>query len=173
VTPDTAFPIAKNKDAFISVGLAKIKGAKRVIRKRITALKPYAGGNDALWKLHRLDIADKHKLLLIVGDEYTSVVIDPASWMRQHLGPDNFPDDLTMPIGIRPADRQFPLEDGDVLFRSSQGSSPKQELHDDPKFTFDVAFGEGEIIEGEPLLPTLVQFTDVVEAIVRDLRRFT
>src|SRR5207248_1202546 len=36
-------------------------------------IKPYDGGNEAIWPIHRLDIADKHRLLIPVVD-YASIV---------------------------------------------------------------------------------------------------
>jgi hypothetical protein len=36
----------------------------------------------------------------------------------------------------------------------------------DPHFTFGVAFGEGEIVEGEPLVPTLHQLAQFVEGFI-------
>ena len=35
-----------------------------------------------------------------------------------------------------------------------------------PQITFEVAFGEGEILKGEPILTTLNQFANVVDGIV-------
>jgi hypothetical protein len=34
------------------------------------------------------------------------------------------------------------------------------------KFTFGVAFGEGEVVQGEPLIPTLHQLVNLVEGLV-------
>jgi hypothetical protein len=64
----TRFPIRETKDALI----AAIKGAKiyqaseKVSNFIVNVIKPYLGGNDAIWTLHRLNILDKHRLLLPV-----------------------------------------------------------------------------------------------------------
>ena len=36
----------------------------------IDALKPYRGGHDVLWRIHRLDNVDKHRVLLTVGSNF-------------------------------------------------------------------------------------------------------
>lgn len=40
----------------------------------------------------------------------------------------------------------------------------------DPKFTIYVAFGEGQIIDGEPILPMLTKFGHLVESAVKPFR---
>lgn len=42
------------------------------IRQRVHDLKPYRGGNEMLFLLHELDLIDKHKLLVPIGD-YTKI----------------------------------------------------------------------------------------------------
>jgi hypothetical protein len=59
----------------------------------------------------------------------------------------------------------FPLKNGDVFF--AQPLNRK----DDPKFTFDVAFNEPEILQGEAIFPTVQQFVDLVERIVQTLSK--
>jgi hypothetical protein len=66
-------------------------------------------------------------------------------------------------IPIKPADRAYPLQGGTELF-----SCPTDFLHvsNEPKFTFEVAFGEGQIVDGKPVLPTLQQLVGFVERVV-------
>ncbi len=42
----------------------------------------------------------------------------------------------------------------------------------EPSFTFDVAFGEGVIVRGEPIFPTLSELIEGVEKAVMPLFRF-
>ena len=44
----------------------------------IDAIKPYKGGNDTLWQLHRLNVVDKHRLLVTVGSSFQSLDIGPT-----------------------------------------------------------------------------------------------
>ena len=62
-TSKTAFPISNTAKQFRSRGLRKVKGASDRSIRLVEALKPYQGGNDALWWLHKLSIEDKHHLL--------------------------------------------------------------------------------------------------------------
>ena len=70
-----------------------------------------------------------------------------------------------MLIGLNPADRLYPLSDGEVLFtikkeaRNNGGMIPTE-------FTFELCFGEGEVIEGEPLIQSLQKLMDLTIGIV-------
>lgn len=175
IKPNTGFPVFKNAVAFANAFKSgvpgQIKGAPKMAVDLIKRAKPYKGGEGAFWRLHQLDIADKHKLLVPVGAAYESLILDFARAF------DNMPDlppelvvppEISMPIGIRPADRQFPLEDGAELFRvpaPTRGDVASQ-MYDNPKFTFAVALGKGEVVEGEPLLETLHELVQFVEGFV-------
>ena len=67
VTPDTAFYIAKSADAFRSGYNGKIQGTPKCAVDLIKKAEPYQGADNPFWRLHQLDIADKHKLLVPVG----------------------------------------------------------------------------------------------------------
>jgi hypothetical protein len=54
------FPLGKDKDTFEKQSQAKLRGIDAVAVKIIEGFKPYQGGNNLLWGLHRLSIADKH-----------------------------------------------------------------------------------------------------------------
>ena len=63
------FPVYETKEKLeIALAGAKIDGSANVgLFKFITGeIKPYSGGNYAVWSVHRLDIRDKHRLLLPV-----------------------------------------------------------------------------------------------------------
>jgi hypothetical protein len=63
---------------------------------------------------------------------------------------------------LKPADRMFPLKQGDELFIDL----PDAEVNPQMQFRFEVAFGEPQIIEGEPLIETLKQMADFVYNVV-------
>jgi hypothetical protein len=66
---DAYFPITKSETAFRVPGSRSATfflGLPPAERSRLEALKPYQGGNDDLWSLHRLDIMRKHRRLLTV-----------------------------------------------------------------------------------------------------------
>src|ERR1700733_5044928 len=42
----------------------KVEGMRKEPQDAIRDIHPYRGGNDTLWRLHRLDVIDKHKMML-------------------------------------------------------------------------------------------------------------
>jgi hypothetical protein len=171
VKPNTGFPVFKDATAFTNAFKSgtpgQIKGAPQAAVDLIKKAKPYNGGNEALWRLHRLDIADKHKLLIPVGMAYQSVILDMARSFDDLDVPSSLRSglqDLSAPISIPVADRQYPLKDGAILFKVAGGSSSK--VYENTQFAFEVAFGEGEVVEGEPVFPTLSQLGQFVEGFV-------
>jgi hypothetical protein len=61
------FPIKKSKEEFErpeSTAQKFLKALPEVDRRLMKDLKPYQGGNDALWALHHLDVVRKHRRLL-------------------------------------------------------------------------------------------------------------
>lgn len=68
------FPVYPTKDALEaairSVGIDESSG--RVLDVMLTEIKPYERGNYAIWPIHRLNIRDKHRLL-IPAILYTSI----------------------------------------------------------------------------------------------------
>ena len=67
---------------------------------------------------------------------------------------------------VKPADRMFPLKAGDELFIDA----PNVKVNEKMQFVFEVAFGEPQIVEGEPLLKTLHEFTNLVDGIITSFR---
>ena len=66
---------------------------------------------------------------------------------------------FTVPGGIGK-----PLKNGDIIF------TREPDMKYEPELTFDVAFTEPEIIEGYPLLPTVVQMADHISQNIVQLR---
>ena len=168
-TRHTAFPISDSANEFETGGLGRLKGASEEAMAVLKKVKPYRGGNDALWRLHRLSIVDKHHEFITVGLAHEDVIIDFGAQMREtamRLGADWAKDTPSMEIGIRPANRQYPLIDGTPLYRISAGVD-LTEADMNPKFTLQVAFGQGEVVQGEPVFPALQQLIGSVEETVK------
>jgi hypothetical protein len=154
------FVIRESKDEFEKALPGNIKGASADARQIIEDLKPYKGGNEAFYILHQLDITDKHKAIIPVGAAQRSVTIDLSEGLRQAF-PDRHGGLAPMFIDLRPSVRCFPLQDGATVF-----STPiDDKLHDDIKVTVEIAFGEGQILQGEPIDPTLAQMINFVESV--------
>lgn len=156
------YPVADSATEYPSLRNRKVKGARQDALDAIDATKPYKGGNDTLWRLHKLNNVDKHRLLITVGSNFRSADIGTvmtAQWKKA------FPDKPAPAISlfVNVADRMFPLKVGNELFIDSI----ENEVHEKMQFRFDVAFGELGVMEGEPILETLQQMADLVDGIVR------
>jgi hypothetical protein len=173
VTPDTAFYIAKSADAFKSGYNGKIQGTPKCAVDLIKKAKPYQGANNPFWRLHQLDIEDKHKLLVPIGvvhnkiittlrlDDFSTIDHDPTTIIGNEL--------VTPPHGISMVGPSFPLEDGAEIYRvpPSLRSDPRAQMHVYPKLVIEIAFGEVEVVEGEPIIPTLGGLIKFVEGFVK------
>jgi hypothetical protein len=159
---DTGFPICQSPNDFKATGLAKVEGASEESLDVIRRAKPYKGGNDSLWRLHHLDRFDKHRLLAVVGAAHQYTSIDMSGFMRQE-----FPELTDLPemrIGINPADKLFPLEDGEVLYETDA------EAKENPEHALFVAFGQGEIAESEPIMESVAEMLQSVESVLEAFR---
>jgi hypothetical protein len=161
----TSFLITNSAKDFKSSLPGKIEGMRQDAIDAIRALEPYKGGKgEDLWVLHRLNNIDKHRLIVTVGSSFQS--FDIGSYMTQRMVkafPDRFPGGLPhMELFIRPADTLFPLKTGDELFIDA----PDAEANEKMNFRFNIAVNEPGVIEGKPLLETLVEFSNRVSGIV-------
>lgn len=64
------FPIADSFTKYEAIKIGKVKGMRPEAVGAIDALKPYRTGNDALWRIHQLDIIDKHRTLFTVAQDF-------------------------------------------------------------------------------------------------------
>lgn len=151
-----SYPVCAGSKEFDLVG-KQLRKRDRISADALTAIRstrPYKGGNDALLRLHRLDIADKHREIFLVGAAFRSLHL-PAfkipGYPERHLP---LMAKAFRQFAFRPADRNFPLEVGDVLFREP----PDFGAYNPPGFNFEVAFGEGEVVQGESVLECLNHF---------------
>ena len=162
------FPIGDSKVAFETTLPKKTKGASADAQRIIKELKPYKGGDEAFYRLHQLDILDKHKAIIPVGAAHRNlgIALNPAKMFPDLPGVESL---ATQMLFLRPADRQFPLEDGAIVFSASSGEGTP--FDDEIRVTVEIAFGEGQILEGEPLDPALTQIIEFVQGIVEIIER--
>jgi hypothetical protein len=173
VGEQNGFPIFKSAKAFKSGHAAKVNGAPKAAVDLIKHAKPYQGENNPFWRLHQLDIADKHKLLVPVGmvHEHTVNTYTLADVFNA------YPDATTInlseipsaeSIGIVAPKPTFPLEDGAEIYRipATLREDPIAQMNVNPEFEFEVAFGEVEVVKGQPLIPTLLQLIQFVDRFI-------
>ncbi|MFF6873583.1 hypothetical protein [Streptomyces sp. NPDC012450] len=156
---DTGFPIAKSETAFSEICKKYLKGASPAAVTAIQSLRPFLGGDDRFWKLHRLDIADKHHLLLTAGAAHRSVNVSFG-----------LPGAGEVRLGLLP-ERTYPLQDGTEIYRVMKAAreSAAQGVGGEPSFSFEVAFGDDAVVSGEPVMPTIGDLVDGVESAVGSL----
>ncbi len=154
-----------------SVVGGKVGGASNKVRQALCAVEPYLGGSGQyVWAVDYLDIVDKHRLVLTVGASYSGVTFDMSVLTRQILAgmtdPPFKPEEIpSMPVTLRRAER-YPLGAGTELFAAPTGVF---EQYQQAKFTLDVALGEPQILEGEPVVPALRQLVDQLESLIKAL----
>ena len=166
-TRSTCFPIRKDNQGIDDAINQALDGANDRAKSLVRRLKPYQGSNDLLWKLHSLDIVDKHRLLIGVGSAYKNVVIQmkmDVPWQDEPV--------VMPPFALNPADRLFPLDDRNELFRIKAQARESGPNMLDPKFTFEIAFGDGEAVLGEPMVPTLRSIHSYVDRVVKLFVRY-
>jgi hypothetical protein len=166
-----SFPILKDVANYRANSRKRIRGMRQDAIQAIDTLKPYKGGNETLWNLHRLNNVDKHRLLITVGTAYNSVDIGStlSRRMSEHLAsagfdyPEEFP---VLSFFVKPADRMFPLKAGDELLIDAPGEPFDPLL----RFRFDIAFGEPQTSTGEPVLETLKHMAQEIDDIILGFR---
>lgn len=165
----SGFPISNTADEFRTGGIQRIEGASERAKRLVGALKPYKGGNEPLWWLHRLNIEDKHHLLVPVGAANRQIGMQlsmPVPWSDT---PSVFP------MGFTVQEPTFPLKDGSELFRvaaAARRAEVEAQIQYDYKFSFQIAFGKADILQGEPIFPTLSLLADTVECVIDTFERW-
>jgi hypothetical protein len=171
-SPDerTYFPISEDFPKHMAKQSGVVQNFGSAAAQIWDGVKPYKGGNDDLWLLNKLNNIQKHRPLLTVGAAYRAADIGPIisasleAAFRQ-IPSDKLPAGFKIPainLNLKPADRMCPLKAGDVLFTDT----PDAEIHKNMKFTFEVAFGEAQVAEGDPVLETLHKLVQLVDGIV-------
>lgn len=162
------FPIADSVEEFDGKKSGKMKGARQETLEAISALKPYKGGNDALWMLYRLNNIEKHRLLLTVGSKAAGVDINMfhAHHFRETIHPKFRPLlEKAKPLFLLPQDDGFPLQPGFELFHGAPGDGVIPPM----QFKFSAALNEPGIVAGEPLTQAVEKMATTVEGVVSTL----
>jgi hypothetical protein len=158
------FPIGDDAKDYADKRRRWTKGMRPDALAAIDSLKPYKGGNDTLWRLHRLDNVDKHRLVITIGSAYRSVNIGAVtSRLFRKLSPDTAQSIPEFSAFFRPADRLFPLTVGTRVFGGAI-----DEPCDKVEFRFELAIGEPGVVNGEPLLETLSQMISAADKVLKD-----
>lgn len=169
-TRNTGFPVFASFAIYKAQAAAKVQGMRRDAVEAIEAIKPYKGGNDALWRLQILNNIGKHRLLNTVGLVYRFQEVTPSVleylrkiWSSRPSWPSPDSPDAARLFDIDR--RHSPLMPGDVVFTDS----PNADVTEHKTFQFDVTFQEA--FAGRlPITETLAEILNVVDDIVLSFR---
>ena len=152
------FPILDNLAQYERDKGRKTEGLEQVAKDLIDTIKPYREGNEILWKIHKLNNIDKHRLLVTVGSSFGSLDLGAhmIASMREAFPEQNIP---SVSAFFKPEDNLFPLKVGDELLIDGPNAKPNPEM----KFKFEILLNEADIVEGEPLTEALQSMIDEVE----------
>lgn len=143
----------------------KLRGASPALIEAVNTLQPHEGGNgEWVWALDRLDVIDKHRLLLTIrtGQSVNALIPHPGlKAALAQLGP-----------GAVEAMRSLyligtdPVQDGDVVF-----SIAPEDVEDDDEFRLRlyVELDEPASLRHKPVAPTLTALADEVEGLLERL----
>lgn len=152
----TAFPICETPQQYASaLGRGELKRMRMGAEKVLCAVQPYNTLDQNLWLLHRLDIVDKHRLLLAVVSSMDSFGVQFATGHTISFGRDRF----------------VPLKVGDEV-TNLPTSTYERQADEDFKLGLDITFGESEVAEGELVLDTAKKLLDLVDGIVGSFEPF-
>jgi hypothetical protein len=151
----THFPIFRSLHDMIDPidGLESKKWLSKNERSTIEALRPYKGGDDTIWPLHRLDILRKHERLIYVR---------PIIGFRWTVRRDEAGTDIM--IEGRELER---LENKTILFRYQTASEILSAAQGETRIAAHVAFGEFALgIPDQELVTVLIKFRDRIAEII-------
>jgi hypothetical protein len=168
----TYFPVFDDAKAYISMLQSRVPGLRQQCYEVFNRIQPYKGGwGHWIWQLHRLDIIDKHRLLLTISTVKVGRTPTPSD-KRTHganrpiIGPTaQFFRQLV--FGSYPAVKQLGVKAGDEI-----GRFPATEEYKNMGFAFDIAIDELEVITGMPTSLLLGSFSSQVLNVINDLAFF-
>ena len=160
--PGTGFPIAETAEEYQDLSPRALSGLSLEMQELVHRLRPYRNGNPALWRLQRLDDACRQ-----VGIQPVTAVTKSLIDVFSNLDFPNTP--ITISPGY-PYKAVYPIESGTELARVARAHTPSQ-LNVNAQGAFFVAFGQPQVIQGEPLLATLRALVRATESTVQPLLR--
>jgi hypothetical protein len=154
------FPIAESEASYMEKREGKIKGAARRTIEAVDSLKPYKGGNDALWRLYRLNNIEKHRLLLTVASQHQGIHLGQlvSNIMRTTFSEGAAQAFASTNFYVAPATKG-PLVPGFVLMTGDVDEEPNLKQ----TFAFAVALNEAGISEGGNLVSVIEELADAVD----------
>ncbi len=161
------FPVADDLPRYEASKAERLAGASIDTILAFDALKPYRGGNDRLWIVHRLNNIEKHRLLLAVGSQAGGINLGQllAGYSAKSFPPEALTGLESMDVFLNPANKGFPLKAGFELYVGAvdEQPNPKQQ------FRFEIALNEPGIVDGRALLQVIDDSLALVDEVISSL----
>jgi hypothetical protein len=167
-TRETSFPILKGdlrSEPYKSTFEGKVEGMGDEAIKAIKRLKPYKGGNDALYRIHALNNGDKHRLLLAAGCAASLFKPEPIA-EKVLFDPEMLAQTLSDRFVSLPG--TFPLYKGQEILIDPLLAEPYKYV--DP--FIEVALNEPKIVEPISLIGLLQESRGCVWRILLDFGQY-
>jgi hypothetical protein len=163
-----SFPIFDDANDYNKYAAGKVKGMPGKAVSAINSIKPYRGGNDVLWQIHRLNNIDKHRFLITVGSTFRSLDLGAHMLQRMYEHRPEVANIQFPSVFFKSDNKMFPLKPGDELFLDAPDAKPNPKM----EFRFEIAFGENGVIEGAPLIDTLQTMIRTVDSLLASFATF-
>ena len=154
----TGFPNAESGREFRKEADYRLQGAGGTAIDLVKKMHVHRNGDAILWRVCRLDVEDKHRLLIPVGMAHESVEVLHVRVTTPEDAPPEFP-----VLARRSFNRQYPLQDGAEVFRVPKPAREAGYDMSERLYTFALGFGVGSLFDGEPIFPTIPRLVDHVE----------
>lgn len=161
------FPIYDDSKTTEADAFGKIKTFRDEMKDAIRKVNPCKSGNLLLWVLHKLDIINKHRRIIVNITIHHSVYFGDAQ--RELLKQIDGEDLLTLIKLMRPMTFMTSTRTGkraqvgDVVFVGFPGD---EKVNEKLQFTFDIAFDEPGIIEGKSVIETIDALIKIIDGLV-------
>jgi hypothetical protein len=162
-----SFPFGETLKKFDEALADKAKKLPESARDMIKVLKPYKGGNDLLWLLHRANLSDKHAFPLETVLANSLFVTEVIFFQGSGLicGPR---DGQHMTIAGYVPTRRWSGQKHDLEFLTVV---PGSRFRTDFQPAFDIALKNVSGFEAEPVIAVLNQASQAVERILIDFEK--
>ena len=149
------FPFSRSAPDFEGHLKGRCRDVPQEIYPLLRRFEPYKGGSDALYALNVVCVANKHKLVIPCASASFSagLSVKATGFMEMPYTPvwDSTKNEMIL-CTVGPQ---------------------TQQLYGESQFAVYVAFGEIDIVGGQPVIPTLDLFTDMVETIINEIEAET
>lgn len=157
-----SFPFARSEETFKATLLsARIKLAGKDVFRAFKASRAYPGGNDDLCALRRLNIIDKHRLIVATAHAATLTSRDLGIIDPDFVTAADDPNEVTQFIGTDTICRvKYKYRNRQERLAMERVPATQKKANWQPPF--EICFGEGEPFEGQNLFAALARCTKEV-----------